>query len=380
MADTVVKQNNSVRKLRHRGRASQISIYFGKLIRMFVFQNDWKVLPLSAVIAGMVAMVVRNDFFLTREGTLKGALALSCVAMWNGCFNSIQVICRERAIVKREHRSGMHVSAYTFAHMLYQALLCLMQTFVTIYVCKVFGVEYPKAGIVISSFKIELGITIFLITFASDMMSLFISSFVHSTTAAMTVMPFVLIFQLVFSGGVFPVPEKLSFLSDITVSNYGMKCISAEAGYNELPMVTGWNTLNRMRDTDLEGTLTVDQIMTVFRNDNNNSSIENLRSTPILDTLTLGDAVDAVMNDPNYEDYKEKEVNPKINIGDMIDIIGEEKAKEMVLEKTGQSAQNAAYDSTGENILTCWLALGAFVFVFFFLTLISLKLIDRDKR
>ena len=379
MSDTVVKQNDKVRKLRHRGRASQIGIYFGKLIRMFVFQNDWKVLPMSAVIAGMVAMVVRNDFFLTREGTLKGALALSCVAMWNGCFNSIQVICRERAIIKREHRSGMHVSAYTFSHVLYQALLCLMQTAVTLYVCRFFGVQFPKAGILLPSFRIELGVTIFLITFASDMMSLFISSFVRSTTAAMTVMPFVLIFQLVFSGGVFPVPDRLSLLSNITVSSYGMKCISAEAGYNELPMVTGWNTLNRMRDSDLEGTFTVDQIMTALSEDNN-STTEKIRSTPIFETFTVGDAIDAVTADSGYEEYKNEPIDVKINIGDMINLIGEEKAKEMVLEKTGQSAQNTAYESTEANILGCWFSLSVFVLAFFVLTMISLKFIDKDKR
>lgn len=380
MADTVVIQNNKVRKLRHRGRASQVSIYFGKLIRMFVFQNDWKVLPMSAVIAGMVAMVVKNDFFMTREGTLKGALALSCVAMWNGCFNSIQVICRERAIVKREHRSGMHVSSYTFSHMLYQALLCLMQTAVTIYVCKFFGVKYPKEGILLSSFRIELGVTIFMITFASDMMSLFISSVVHSTTAAMTVMPFVLIFQLVFSGGVFPVPERLSFLSDVTVSSYGMKCIAAEAGYNELPMVTGWNTLNRMRNSDLEGVVTVDQIMTALENNKDNATIEEIRNMIVLDPYTVGDAVDAITADSDYEEYKDKELNLKFNIGDMIDLIGEEKAKETVLEKTGQSAQNPTYMSTRTNIVSCWCSLGLFVLGFFFLTMVSLKLIDKDKR
>lgn len=95
------------RGIRHRSREAQVPIYLGKFFRMFIYQNDWKVLPMAAVIAGLVSYVVRKDFFLTMEGTLKGAFALTCIAIWNGCFNSIQVICRERNIVKREHRSGM---------------------------------------------------------------------------------------------------------------------------------------------------------------------------------------------------------------------------------------------------------------------------------
>lgn len=379
MGDTVSKPAG-VRKLRHRGRAAQVSIYFGKLIRMFIFQNDWKVLPMSAVIAAMVAMVVKNDFFVTREGTLKGALALSCVAMWNGCFNSIQVICRERAIVKREHRSGMHVSAYTCAHMLYQAMLCLMQTIVTIGVCKFFGVSIPKQGIVTGLFLPEFGITVFLITFAADMMSLFISSLVHSTTAAMTVMPFVLIFQLVFSGGVFPVPDVLAPISRITVSNYGMKCIAAQGGYNTLPMVTGWNTLSKMRDTELNSTVTVDQVLSVFNGEVQNETTEKINSLEILEGLTFGDVVDLVTDDPSYEDYKDEKLHVKFKISDMINMIGEEKAREMVLEQTGRSAHNPAYETTEINITSCWSRLTLFALAFFVLTMASLKLIDKDKR
>ena len=38
----------------HRGRLAQIPIYLGKDFRMFIFQNDWKVLPMSALIAALI--------------------------------------------------------------------------------------------------------------------------------------------------------------------------------------------------------------------------------------------------------------------------------------------------------------------------------------
>ena len=131
-------------KLHYRGRGGQVFIYLGKLLRGFIYQNDWKVLPMTALIAGLVSMVVRRDYFLTMEGTLKGAFALTCVAIWNGCFNSIQVVCREREIIKREHRSGLHISAYIFSHMVYQAMLCLLQSGLTLFVCVNTGVKFPQ--------------------------------------------------------------------------------------------------------------------------------------------------------------------------------------------------------------------------------------------
>lgn len=232
--------------LHHRGRLQQIPIYLGKQFRSFLYMNDWKMLPMAAVIAALVAMVVRKYLFITQEGTLMGAFALTCVAIWNGCFNSIQVICRERPIIKREHRSGMHISSYLISNMVYQALLCLAQTVVTMAVCVGSNVRFPAQGFMTPFMVVDIGITMFLVAFASDMLSLLVSSIAHTTTAAMTVMPFVLIFQLVFSGSIFTLPAWATKFSDWTISHYGLTAITAQADYNHRPMNTGWTTLLKL--------------------------------------------------------------------------------------------------------------------------------------
>ena len=193
-----------MRRVRHTGRQSQIFIYLGKQLRFFINESDWKVLPMAAVIAGLVAMVIRKKFFINMEGSLIGGFALTCVAIWNGCFNSIQSVCRERAIIKREHRSGMHISSYMAAHMIYQFLLCAAQTVLTMFVLRQLNVQIPRgygSGLITPWMICDIGITMFLISYASDMLSLFLSSISRTTTGAMTLMPFILIFQLVFSGG-----------------------------------------------------------------------------------------------------------------------------------------------------------------------------------
>ena len=163
-------------RIRHRGRVSQVSIYLGKQLRFFINENDWKVLPMAAVIAALVGMVIRKRFFINMEGSLISGFALTCVAIWNGCFNSIQSVCRERAIVKREHRSGMHVSSYVAAHMIYQLLLCLAQTGLSVYVLVLMGIKFPEKGFMTPLMQIDIGISMLLISYAADMMSLFLSS------------------------------------------------------------------------------------------------------------------------------------------------------------------------------------------------------------
>ena len=207
MPETMVDTSVRRWRIRHRGRFSQVWIYLGKFLRMFIYQNEWKVLPMAAVIAGLVAMVIRSMLFLSKEGTMMGTLALVCVAIWNGCFNSIQVICRERDVVKREHRTGMHVSSNILAHLIYQAILCLLQTGLTMYICRVVGVKFPAQGMFTPWMIVDIGITMFLVSFAADVLALWMSSLARNTTAAMTLMPFILIFQLVFAGSVIPLPE-----------------------------------------------------------------------------------------------------------------------------------------------------------------------------
>ena len=57
MADIEVKKRSE----RYRGRITQIPIYIGKCFRMFVYQSDWKVIPLASFIAMIVAVVVRKE-------------------------------------------------------------------------------------------------------------------------------------------------------------------------------------------------------------------------------------------------------------------------------------------------------------------------------
>ena len=63
MSETAVTTQRHL-KIQYRGRVGQILIYLGKLLRGFIYQADWKVMPMAALIAGLVSMVVRRDFFL----------------------------------------------------------------------------------------------------------------------------------------------------------------------------------------------------------------------------------------------------------------------------------------------------------------------------
>ena len=367
---------------RHRRRIDQIGIYFRKLARMFLYQNDWKVIPMAMLIAAVVSIVVKKDFFVNMEGTLKGALALSCIGIWNGCFNSIQVICRERDIVKREHRSGLHISSYIISHMLYQMILCLLQTIATVVILVAIGIKFPSAGVISDYMLVDIGITVFLITYAADMMALFISAIVRNTTTAMTVMPFLLIVQLIFSGGIFVLPEWSDTIAKFTISHYGVRCISAEAGFNDLPSTTAWNTLEKMKNSDIPVSITKGELARMFQNEDL-SAVRNLRDLDVRVTKDLtvktGEIGDMVIDQYKLTENTEA-ITFSFTIKDMIDLVGEKAVEKYIKENTSATMRKDYYEQTPANIARYWGALALFALVCAIMATIALEFIDKDKR
>ncbi len=364
---------------RFRGRFLQVRIFLVKFLRLFVYQSDWKVLPMSMLVAGLVAIVIRDTMFVTMEGTLIGSFALACVSLWNGCFNSIQNICRERNVIKREHRSGMHISSYIASHVLYQALLCLVQTCLALYIFHRMGLKIPAQGFFFSSMKVDLGVSIFLVTFSADMLSLLISSLVHTTTAAMTLMPFVLIFQLVFSGGVFKLPAWGSGLTSLTISGNGLKCIAAQADYNSLPMVSGWNSLFKMRNETITINTTPKEVMDVLES-SKNSSIKEFMAEEVFEGMTVRDVVHAMNTSPDMQEANNETITASATIGEIIDYFGEEQVRNEIMSRSSQASQVPDYEKSKANIAGYWFILCLHAFVYTLLSIIFLEFIDKDKR
>lgn len=210
-------------------RVGQIKVYTGKCFRLFLGEKQWKNLVSTLIIIVLVSMVTGKEMFQTLSDTRNGSFAIVCACIWIGLFNSIRSVCRERAIVKREHRTGLHISSYILAHVLYEAALCGAEALiVTCGVCVKNASHLPKSGLIFPM-GIDMYLTFFLILFSADMLALLISSLVKSESAAMTVMPFVLIVQLIMSGVIFELSGLTEAISYLTIGKWGLNGICAIA-------------------------------------------------------------------------------------------------------------------------------------------------------
>ena len=304
----------------HIGHFGQVWIYLGKLLRLFFYERNWKVLLMAAVIAFLVGKVVGLNMFQSMEGAKIGALAFACVCIWNGFFNSIQMVCKERDILKREHRAGLHISAYMMAQVLFQALICALQVIISVLIYHAQGLVFPDHGVLIqSSSMLEIGITLFLITFSADMLALMVSCIVRTTTAAMTIVPFLLMIQMLFADVAFPLHGKLAKVANITVAKWGIRAICAQANFNSLPSNSAWNQFVKLMSQSEEGKLVVQWIRA-------------------------------------------------------------EGMSDQIRYQAAQSLINPAYVATASNVGLCWFVLIAFAVLYIVIGLLALEFIDHDKR
>lgn len=214
-------------------RFAQVRIYLGKHWRLFVNERGWKVLLFAAIISAIVSPVLGGNMFVYTVETFQGTFTLISACIWIGIFNTIQSVCKERAILKREHRAGLHMSSYIASHLIFQAGICLLQAGILLGISAAF-LHYPAVTPLFGSTMLEFFLTYFLVTYAADALGLAISAIVKTPTTAMTVMPFVLIVQLLFSGMLFPLQGPVGLVGNLTISKWGLNAACVSADYNNL--------------------------------------------------------------------------------------------------------------------------------------------------
>lgn len=199
-------------------RVLQTGIYTRKFFRTLKKESIVSIL-IGIVITVLVMIVTGDDMFEVYEGTKSGFFSLVCVCIWIGIFNSIQLVCREKNdIVKDELDKSLHASSYMAAHFIFQFVLCMIQSIIVFIIFYVF----VSGGTYFEGFPLAYLITIFMLVFSSDALAFVISCAVPTPIVAMTVMPLILLIQLVMAGVLFELSGFAEVISYFTMSKWGM--------------------------------------------------------------------------------------------------------------------------------------------------------------
>lgn len=208
----------------------QIQIYTRKFMRTLKKESIISIF-IGIIITVLVMAVTKKNMFETFEGTKSGMFSLICVCIWIGIFNSIQLVCREKNdIVKDELDKSLHASSYMAAHFIYQFFLCLVQSLIVFIIFNIYMSDKGDIGSPVAYF-----ITMFLIIFASDAMAFVISCAVPNPIVAMTVMPLLLLIQLVMAGVLFKLGDSAEKFANFTVSKWGIEAFGRIGSITNLP-------------------------------------------------------------------------------------------------------------------------------------------------
>lgn len=197
---------------------------------------------LFPLIAAVVTIwIAGENMFVNCESTKSACFILVCAAIWGGLFNSIQVIVKERANVKRDYVSGaLRIGCFTASRAILQLGLCAIQAAILclsfIGIRTMYDNELPEVGLIFDNVMVEYYITIFLIMYAADTMGLMISSFVKSEQLASQLSPYILIVQLLFSGVLFAMEGAATSVSALMLSRWGMEALGSTSNLNGLPL------------------------------------------------------------------------------------------------------------------------------------------------
>ena len=117
-----------------------------------------------------------------------------------------------------------------------------------------------------------------------------------------------------------------------------------------------------------------------------NQAIRDLRareldlSVTVGRTFTIGEIVDLAAGTEQARASRDKEIAMQTTVGQLMDLVGEEKVKTFLEEKAARASYTEDYEYTAVNVIDYWLSLVMFVFAFAILATITLEFIDKDKR
>ena len=188
------------------------------------------------LVALLLNVVAGKEIFRQYEQTKSIMFALACSGIWIGMFNTIQEICKERVILKREYMGNLRLGMYILSKYIVQSLICLVQGAILSGVFLALCKNDLKKGLFFEAAEIEVFLTMFFTILASAAIGLIISAFVRNADRAMAVAPFVLIVQLLFSGILFELKGMSKKISILTISRWSVESLGNIARLNKLTL------------------------------------------------------------------------------------------------------------------------------------------------
>jgi len=214
----------------------QLSVLCSRYMKLVLNDKQRLLLLLlqAPLLAILISLVADGQQYEQYEMTKSLLFALSCSGFWIGMLNSIQEICKERTIMKREYMTGLSLSAYITSKIVVLGGLCLFQSLMVTGVFSLL-VGLPEKGVMWLPF-LEILLTTFLTALSAAAMGLLVSALFTNADRAMTIAPILLMPQILFSGLIFKLDGATEMISWAAICRWSMEGYGTTANLNILPL------------------------------------------------------------------------------------------------------------------------------------------------
>jgi ABC transport system ATP-binding/permease protein len=163
-------------------------------------------------------------------------LVLAVGACFSGAANAIWEIIKERSIYSRERAAGLSAGAYLLSKIVILGLISAIQAVLLVAV-GLTGRPLPTQGALLTHLPLlELLLAVAALGVASMTLALLISSLVNSSEKAIPLLVGIVMFQVVLSGGIFPLNGKVGLeqVAWISPSRWGYAATAATSNLNKV--------------------------------------------------------------------------------------------------------------------------------------------------
>lgn len=216
-------------------RMRQLAILCRRYVELILAdRRNLALLLLQAPVIGLLlVMVSRADSFVNgRIDAKKVIFMLATTGVWFGVINSAREICKEANVLRRERLAGLHAGPYVASKLIVLAGLVMIQSALLVGVVAA-KITMPRSGIVLPPL-VELYLTVVLSGLAGISLGLCVSAAASTPDKATSLIPIVLVPQVLFAGIMFALKGIPGALSYAVSSRAAVDAMSATVDTNAL--------------------------------------------------------------------------------------------------------------------------------------------------
>ena len=216
-------------------RLRQLAILTRRYLELILAdKRNLALLLLQAPVIGLLLVLVSRGDGLTsgRIEAKKLIFMLATTGVWFGVINSAREICKEANVLRRERLAGLHAGPYVLSKMIVLTLLVIVQSALLVGVVAV-ATTLPASGVLLPPL-LEIYVTIVFAGGAGIALGLCVSAIATTPDKATSLIPIVLVPQVLFAGIMFGLKGPTAMISNLVSARAAVDAMSATVDINQL--------------------------------------------------------------------------------------------------------------------------------------------------